>query len=549
MIRILDEQVVNRIAAGEVVERPASVVKELVENALDAGAKHVEIVLRDGGRALVRVSDDGHGMDRHDALMCLERHATSKITSEADLVGVETMGFRGEALPSIASVSRFTLTTRRPDDELGTKIVVEGGKVLTVEESGSVPGTQLDVRALFWNVPARKKFLRSEATELGHAVEAVQRLALARPDVDFRLRHDDREVLRCPAGDRATRARDILGNDARGLIPVHFEDAGIAVDGLIGPPSVHRGEATGAIYVYVNGRFVRDTIVRRGLGAAFQAVLPRGRHPVALLDVRVPPDSVDVNVHPAKIEVRFRDPWEVERVVAEAVQRALSARPSTEDLDSAPILERAHEKLPFVLAHPVAPVAPVRSPPLPPVERPQGPWREVEPVHAARVPAHPDDDPRLPPPLRVAEPPAPARTVGVAHRRWLVVEHPDGLRIVDLLASSAAAALARWRQDPSELVPRALPSPVVVGISVPRERLDAWAAVGLVAEPFAGGVAVRAVPAPVHGADVPPLVRDLADGDVLVGLSRHVPATDDAIADGGWVVPTADLVRNTRDRN
>ncbi len=322
-VRLLEDALIDQIAAGEVVERPASVVKELVENSLDAGATTLRVQLAGGGRKLVRVVDDGHGMDEHDAVLCLERHATSKIRTIDDLVQVRSLGFRGEAIPSIASVSRFELLTRRHADEAGTRIRIEGGTLRGVERAGCAPGTQVSVRELFFNLPVRKAFLRTVPTELGHCVEAVIREALLRPDVDVTVTHEGRTVVQAArAEDVAARARAVLGKDAEALRPVSVSDRGITVTGLASPPGVHASSGKG-VYLYVNGRYVRDPVLRRGLREAYQGIVPRGRHPIVVLDLRLDPEQVDVNVHPSKTEVRFRNPRDVVDVVSGGLREAL----------------------------------------------------------------------------------------------------------------------------------------------------------------------------------------------------------------------------------
>ncbi|HMV68694.1 MAG TPA: DNA mismatch repair endonuclease MutL, partial [Myxococcota bacterium] len=303
-VRILEDRVVDRIAAGEVVERPASVVKELVENALDAGARRVHVRLKHGGVGLVQVTDDGCGMSRDDAMLCVERHATSKILTADDLVGVATHGFRGEALPSIGSVARLELRTRRADDEVGTEVVVDGGVLTGVRAVACPVGTEVSVRSLFSHTPARRKFLKSAQVELDHAIEAVRRAILRRPEVEVLVAHEARELLRAAATeDPAVRVRDVLGTDAAVLIPVDERRGDVRVDGLMAPPGVHRGSSTGAVYVYVNGRFVRDTVLRRAIGEAWRGAIPAGRFPVLVIGVEVPAEDVDVNVHPQKTEV------------------------------------------------------------------------------------------------------------------------------------------------------------------------------------------------------------------------------------------------------
>lgn len=376
-VRKLDDAVIDRIAAGEVVERPASVLKELVENAIDAGATRIDVELRGGGRERVRVVDDGCGMNRADATLCIERHATSKIRSDDDLLTVATLGFRGEAIPSIASVSRFELVTRPADEPVGTRIAIDHGRRLAIEDAGGPPGTAITVDGLFENVPARRKFLRADGTELAHCLEVVVRQVLIRPDLDVRVTHQGREIL------RASKARDLasrvgmLGDRGRGLLPVERNGDTVRVEGLIGPPGLHVSDAASGIYLFVNGRFVRDAILRRAVAEAYEGLLPRGRHPIAVLDVRIAAGEVDVNVHPAKTEVRFRDPVAVLRAVSLAIRGGLDRRPGAATPPST-------DPSPSLWATPIAP-----------------PWAAAP---TPTVPAHPDDDPRLrPAPAAVAE--------------------------------------------------------------------------------------------------------------------------------------------------
>ena len=324
-IHILPEILSNKIAAGEVVERPASVVKELVENAVDAGSRRIRIELERGGKSLIRVSDDGCGMHRDDALLSIERYATSKIADEKDLFSIRTLGFRGEALPSIASVSRFSLVTRRPEDEVGTRIEIEGGTIKKVVETGAPPGTLIRVRGLFFNTPARRKFLKTVATELSHITEGISAMALAHPQIGFRLLHDGKTLKHWPpVKDGGDRAADVLGADLRrGLLPVLAEDGEIAVSGWLGSPAVSRSTSRG-VYAFVNGRWVKDRILQHALFTGYAGRLMKGRYPLAVLFVRIAFDRVDVNVHPTKHEVRFADASAVHGRVAGAVQRALS---------------------------------------------------------------------------------------------------------------------------------------------------------------------------------------------------------------------------------
>ncbi len=323
-IAILPDAVADQIAAGEVVERPASVVKELVENALDAEARHVRILLENGGKTLVQVSDDGTGMGREDAVLALDRHATSKVRSAADLVGVATFGFRGEALPAIASVSRFGLATT--DGEGGTELTVTGGRLDRVADAVRQRGTTITVRALFFNTPARRKFLRSAASETRAAHEAVATLALAHPDVGFELEVDGTPRLVVPPDQSAEdRLAGVWGRELAGtLIPVGYAAGGFQVAGFVQRPG--DAQPTGRrTQLFVNGRPFKDPFLVRAAEAGYRSAIHPGDRPSIYLRIETAPGDVDVNVHPAKLEVRFRDRIGVERVVEEAVRHALGA--------------------------------------------------------------------------------------------------------------------------------------------------------------------------------------------------------------------------------
>ena len=362
-IRLLSEQVANQIAAGEVIERPASVVKELVENALDAGAARVTVEIQAGGRSLIRVTDDGTGMSRDDALLCLERHATSKIQKAEDLAAIATMGFRGEALPSIASVSRFTLTTRERDggSPEGTQVVVNGGKIVEVKAAGSAPGASVEVRQLFFNLPARRKFMRTEETEAAHIQHCLTLAALSFPEVAFTFQKDGRLVWQLPAqkSDTATssrlealreRLRSLLGEEK--LLSVNFsaalddssppeetdifETAGSSpstlnpqpstfrVWGFIGAPGVSRATREGQ-HLFVNRRPVENRGLNYALLEGYHTALMKGRYPVCCLFLEIDPAAVDVNIHPAKREVKFHREFEIRKLVAQAVHETLLA--------------------------------------------------------------------------------------------------------------------------------------------------------------------------------------------------------------------------------
>ncbi|WP_374711863.1 DNA mismatch repair endonuclease MutL [Symbiobacterium terraclitae] len=323
-IHLLDEQTANQIAAGEVVERPASVVKELVENALDAGAKRIVVEVSGGGRDLVRVSDDGSGMLPEDARLALQRHATSKIRTADDLSCITTMGFRGEALPSIAAVAQFELVTRPHDQLAGYRIVVEGGQITEAGEHGCPAGTRVTVRNLFYNVPARLKYLKTNATEMGQIGDMLTRLALANPDVAFRFHSGQVQVFATPGnGDLMGAITALLGREvAKELIPVDYRDDAARVWGYIGRPSIARAGRNHQ-YFFVNRRAIRTIGARYALEEAYAHLLPGGRYPVCILFIEVEPREVDVNVHPTKAEVRFERDREVRAAVYKAARQGL----------------------------------------------------------------------------------------------------------------------------------------------------------------------------------------------------------------------------------
>jgi DNA mismatch repair protein MutL len=323
-IRILPDRVANQIAAGEVIERPAAVVKELVENALDAGATRVEVEFRDGGRSLLRVEDNGVGLSRDDALLALERHATSKIAEADDLNRLATYGFRGEALPSIASVSRFTLQTRETGADAGTEVLVNGGKLLHVRDCGRPVGTRIEVAQLFHPVPARRKFLKSDQTEAAHIVQCVRLYALACPHVAFTLLEDGRVIFRSPeCATLADRVAEIFGRQlAADLVPLAAEEAGMKLSGLIGRPGAGR-TTRHELITFVNARPVDSRTLTYALIESYHESLPKGRYPLAFVFFEIEPAAVDVNVHPAKREVRFRSEPQVRSFVIRAVLQRL----------------------------------------------------------------------------------------------------------------------------------------------------------------------------------------------------------------------------------
>jgi len=326
-IKILSEQLSNKIAAGEVVERPASVVKELIENSLDAEANDIIVETEIGGKRLIKVSDNGFGMSKEDALLALERHATSKIADDNDLFNISTLGFRGEALPSTASVSRFTIASRERGSIEGTEIYAEGGKIRDVKAFGMAEGSIITVRNLFFNTPARLKFMKSNETESGHIGDVLTRLALSRPDIRFTWINDGKTVFKLLPGDMLNRASNLLGvKNAGKLFNIEFKDGDIEIYGLLSAPEISRS-TSGGFYTYINGRFIRDKIVQHALMQGYKNVMEKGRYPVVLLFINLPSSEVDVNVHPTKHEVRFREQGRVHAAIQNAIESVLRKSP------------------------------------------------------------------------------------------------------------------------------------------------------------------------------------------------------------------------------
>lgn len=428
-IQVLSEILASQVAAGEVVERPASVVKELVENALDAGARRIDVLIHRGGIALIRMVDDGHGMNAEDAVMCLERHATSKLRSSADLAAIRTLGFRGEAVPSIASVSRFTLTTREHGAVVGTKIVVEGGKTISVEEGGGAPGTQIEVRNLFYNIPARRKFLRAEATEFSHIEQLLRVQALAHPEVSFSLTHDDRLVFQLPGGGPLLeRIRGLAGNDlAERLLEVPEQTSGgITVRGYIGEAGVARSNRS-LFLVFLNGRPVENPHFTQALRAAYGEALPRGQHPVTFLFVDMDPRDVDVNVHPAKREVRFREGLAVQAALTEMLS-AVVRRGQRKSVHAPPMAFPSRDVIPEPSPEPA------KSKWTPPVRQPELIIRPEPPLELTSSPAT-ISPPAVARTIEPAPPPNPYRQLGVLANEYIVLESDEGLVLMDYRAA------------------------------------------------------------------------------------------------------------------
>ncbi|QEM67121.1 DNA mismatch repair endonuclease MutL [Geobacter sp. FeAm09] len=552
-IAILPETITNKIAAGEVVERPASVIKELLENSLDAGAIDISVEIAAGGRRLIRITDNGHGMSREDALLSLERHATSKIRTDSDLDGILTLGFRGEALPSIASVSRFRLATREAGSLEGTEIVVEGGRVRDVKACGMAPGTVISVEQLFFNTPARLKFLRSAETETGHVGDTVARMAVSRPDVAFRLTSDDRELLRVQRSDLRRRIAQTVGRDAAAALhDVASTEGGITVTGFISGPHAVRS-TTSAMFTYINGRFVRDKVVQHAIMQAYRGVIDRGRYPILALFIELPPGEVDVNVHPTKHEVRFRRQAAVHDALQAALEEVLRRSPwlahRPEPAPPAPaapaggqayrerIAAAAQASLKFVEQPPRTSFSPAAA---------SGEGTRTAPV-AAVAPSGTTVSVREP-----AEPfrpePAPAEAagyfsslaiIGQFHGEYILCQSGAELVVIDQHAASERVAYQRLRQQFraggvesqrllfSETLELSFGEAAVVG----RFR-DDLARIGFDLEPFGGAtVVVAALPRLATGRDGMQLVRDILAELAVLGTSAAFDgAIDDLLA-------------------
>ena len=435
-IRLLPETVASQVAAGEVVERPASVVKELVENSIDAGARKIDILIRRGGISLVRVIDDGCGMDRDDALLSLERHATSKIRSVSDLEAIATLGFRGEALPSIASVSRFRLTTREQDAVAGTEIIVNGGKIDIVRDGGEAPGTQVEVRSLFYNIPARRKFLRAENTESRNIEHQLHLQAIGHAKVAFTFARDDRVVFQLPAtATLIDRIRDLYGNELlEKLLPLNgVGSSQVRIGGLIGQAGLSR-QTRAQQLVFVNGRTIESPLITTAVREGYHTALMKGQYPVTFLFLELDPGAVDVNVHPAKREVRFRDPNGVREAVVRCIQATLArGRADWQKKFRAPPAQVSAQPTVDLILRPQVSVPEVSH-----RELPQFPTAEIV-GQAHRLPVPPADSARSEPDWpslaqqkRVERAATPQfQIIGVLNKLYVLMENADGLVLVD----------------------------------------------------------------------------------------------------------------------
>ena len=539
-IALLPEEVASQVAAGEVVERPASVVKELVENSLDAGATRIEVLIRRGGNSFIRVTDNGCGMDRDDALLCLERHATSKIRTGADLMAIHTLGFRGEALPSIASVSRFRLTTREHGALAGTEVIVNGGKMENVRDCGEPEGTQIEARSLFYNLPARRKFLRTENTETSHVEHVLQLQAIGHPHVGFTFLNDERIVHQLPPGQTLReRLRDLFSTALVGeLLEVpEMEIAGVRVAGLLGRAGVSRSNR-GQQIIFLNGRPIENPTISHALREGYHTALMKGQHPVTFLSIEMDPAAVDVNVHPAKREVRFRDPSLVREVIVEVTRRVLESdraswsRTFAAPARSQPLQDHTLPLIPqaeqFALRRDWSSFAPPAAVPAENADAPVFPPTtrdEAQPPQFAPPIISPEAQPSFLP-----QPPAPAQSpqpraaqdfkfIGILGRLYILMENAGGLVLVDQHAAHERILFEemRRRMEGQGVPTQRLLLPMTLQVAPRdadwlRENLDALARTGIGLEPFGTGTfKIDALPQFLSATEPSQLLRDIID--------------------------------------
>ncbi len=524
-IRILPDHLVNQIAAGEVIERPSSVVKELVENAIDAGATRISVMIEGAGKQLIRVSDDGRGMTRDELALCVERHATSKLP-DTDLLAIHFLGFRGEALPSIGSVARLTVRSRKRGADEGFSITVEGGKRSDVMPAAQAEGTVIEVRDLFFAVPARLKFLKSDRTEQLQISELIERISIAHPDIQFELVSDGRTTRQMRSADmlsgdgHSERIEQVVGKGfAANMARVEKERDGVRVTGYAGLPTFSRGNAA-MQFLYVNRRPVRDRLLLGVIRAAYQDVLARDRHPVVVLFVEIAPEAVDVNVHPAKAEVRFRDANAIRGLLFSGLSDALkgvSQRASTHVADqalnaftpeafAAPAGVAMGERFAMPTARGWQPQVFNQSSEWLPQARAQADVVTMPVREAAQVDTALEDQPL-------------GAAVAQLHNTYIVAQTRDGMVVVDQHAAHERLMYERVKDQMQAggVARQMLLIPEVVELSEAQAdalftRKDEWATLGLILEKFGDtAIVVREIPALVGDTDVAGLIRDLAD--------------------------------------
>ncbi|HET9862065.1 MAG TPA: DNA mismatch repair endonuclease MutL [Steroidobacteraceae bacterium] len=527
-IRVLDSHLIDQIAAGEVIERPASIVKELVENSLDAGAQSVEVEIEAGGVRLTRVRDDGVGIPEHELMLALARHATSKISSAADLAGITTLGFRGEALPSIASVSRFELVSRHAGAERAASITVDAGAIGEPRPAAHPTGTTIEVRDLFYNLPPRRKFLRSEVTEQGHIVRLLERLALSRSDIAFRLRSGSRTLLDAPAlksvgSAAADRLARIVGDEfVERSLEIDHSAGPVRLSGWIGTPAAARATSDLQFW-FVNGRAVRDRLLMNAVRLGFRDVLYSGRQPSYVLYLDIDPTLVDVNAHPQKLEVRFRDSRQIHDFVFRAIERRLAeTRPASGAVPPAWIPAAPH-------------TAPMGFGPAESVAL-SGTWAIRE---AMVAPGDPRTEGAAQSGSAAPSPGEGAHPLGVAlaqlHGAYILAQNEHGLVLVDMHAAHERVLYEKLKAQQGAAATQLLLAPITVSMKV--DELDAllaqreqWQAAGFDLERLApDALAVRAVPALLPREDVAALMREVITAVSEDGAAHHLDGATDRL--------------------
>ena len=540
-IKILPEALANQIAAGEVVERPASVVKELMENSIDAGATAIFIEVENGGKRAIRVTDNGCGMSHDDAFLCLERHATSKIIDEGDLFALHSLGFRGEALPAIASVSRFRLQTRNADEETGWQIYAEGGNIRQAEAVGAPRGTVIEVRNLFFNTPARRKFLRRDETEFGHIADVVNRLMMARPDIHVRLSHGGRVHLEAYRHQHLEeRVANLMSRTmVADMLPLsHDSGDGEMLNGLLGKPSLSRSNAS-YIYTYVNGRFVRDRVIQHAVMDAYRTLLERRRYPVVVLFLDIVPELVDVNVHPTKHEVRFRDQGRVHDFIRNGIRETLQAgMPASWAVERHPPVDPASvaPACPDALST-VDPASPEDAR-LHGVQEALRHYRQKPPVSfSPSAKGEVLQWPTEPPADQGQAAPAGWRLIGQYLNSYLLCQVGEDLVVIDQHAAHERIGFEKLKSqfDRSGIEQQDLLMPLVIELDHREaasvgESLDTLARLGFTLEAFGGRtIIVKSVPQMLAGSDIERLLRNVAAELTESGRASGVEEAFDAI--------------------
>lgn len=541
IIAILDEVTANQIAAGEVIERPASVVKELVENALDAQADEIRVELEDGGKKLIRVADNGIGMSREDALLSLRRHATSKLHSADDLFNIRTLGFRGEALPSISSISKTEIVTRRDGDDCGTHVIVTGGDVVEVSDAGAPVGTSVSVHELFYNLPARQKFLKTAQTELSHVSELVSRFAISHNEADITLVHNGKTIFRSSGSNRPVDSvLTVFGRDAaESVVQINGRSGPYRITGLVSRPSYSKANRSAQLF-FVNRRCVRNRNLIHALDEAYRGILPQGRFPLLIAFVEVDPELVDVNVHPTKMEVKFSKEWEIHNLLAMSIRDALSSSTISPDgSDILPVAATSVQRPTFTPSYTPPPRAipstsldlesfrqalqsrmsePVGMPPMTPVVTGPMPVEEQE-----LAPADPND-------FLVG-----AVVIGQARNMYIIAQSPAGVLLIDQHVAHERIIHDQLSGMKGQMSMQRLMMPLTMMFGhrealVLENKLDEMRSMGFEIEPFGKDTfVVRTIPALIAEKNYEQILRDTVEELAELTATRRLLVQRDAI--------------------